>query len=249
MGKLDGKVALVAYAGGGIGKATAELLEKEGAKVFVQDDDATKLEGIPGEKIVGDLRKREDADKMIQTVLEKGGGKIDILINNEDFGGPKKRLLEVTTEEFIEVADMNLKTIWHTLAAIYPTVKAQQAIRIINIGNLAGAAGAPRLAAYSSVKAGLYGLTKCMAREWSRFPNVRVNVVNPGIIKFKGEYAKQGQGKIAHKALSLGNPFAGVISMPQDIANIIVFLVSDDATAINAATIDAFGGSYTISGE
>ncbi len=249
MGKLDGKVALIAYAGGGLGKATAELFEKEGAKVFVQDDDAAKLEGVPGEKIIGDLRKQEDADKMVQTVLEKGGGKIDILINNQDFVGAKKKITDLEPAEFKEVVDMNLKTIWHTMAAIYPAVKTQQAIHIVNIGNIAGAAGAPKLAAYSSVKAGLFGLTKTMAKEWARFPGVRVNAVNAGMIKFKDEYAKQGAGKEAAKALSLNNPFANVASTPQDIANIILMLASDVGNAINAEIINAGGGVYTVSGE
>ncbi len=249
MGKLDGKTALITYAGGGIGKATAELLEKEGAKVFVQDDDEAKLENIPGEKIVADLRKKEDADKMIQTVLEKSGNKIDIIVNNQDFPGAKKKITDLTTEEFKEVLDLNLKTIWHTLAAVYPTVKAQQSIKVINIGSLAGAAGAPKLVAYSSAKAGLYGLTKTMAKEWSRFPNVRVNAVNPGLVKYKGEYASQGAGKAAAKALSLNNPFASASSTPQDIAKIVLFLASDESSAINAEIINASGGIYTISGE
>ncbi|MHA1263601.1 MAG: SDR family NAD(P)-dependent oxidoreductase [Candidatus Helarchaeota archaeon] len=247
MGKLDGKVALVTYAGGGIGKATAELLAKEGAKVFVQDDDAAKLEGIPGEHIVADLRNKDDADKMIQTVTS--AGKIDILVNNQDYVGEKKKIAEITTEEFKEVLDMNLKTIWHTLAAVYPTVKAQQAIRVVNIGNIAGAAGVPRLLAYSAAKAGLFGLTKTMAKEWARFPGVRVNAVNAGNVKFKGEYAKQGAGKAAAKALSLNNPFANVSSTPEAIAKIVLFLASDDATAINAELINAAGGVYTVSGE
>lgn len=250
MGKLDGKVALIAYAGGGIGKATAELLAKEGAKVFVQDDDAAKLEGIPGEKIVANLLKQDDADKMIQTVLEKGGGKLDILVNNEDFPGAKKKITDLTSEEFKEVIDMNLRTIWHTMAAIYPTVKGQQALKIVNIGNIAGAAGAPKLAAYSSVKAGLFGLTKTMAKEWQRFPGIRVNAVNAGMIKFpKGEYESQGDGKSAAKALSLNNPFANAVASPLEIANIVLFLASDDSAAINAELINAGGGVYTVSGE
>lgn len=249
MGKLDGKVALIAYAGGGIGKATAELFSKEGAKVFVQDDDKAKLEGIPGEKIIGNLINKEDADKMIQTVIEKGGGKIDILVNNEDFVGEKKKIVDLETEEFKHIVDMNLKTIWHTIVAIYPNVKAQQGLKIINVGNSAGAAGIPKLVAYSSVKAGLYGFTKTMAKEWARFPGVRVNQVNAGFVKFGDEYAAQGGGKIATKALSLNNPFANVSSTPQDIANVILFLASDESSTINAATIDAFGGIYTVSGE
>ncbi|MHA1359587.1 MAG: SDR family NAD(P)-dependent oxidoreductase [Candidatus Helarchaeota archaeon] len=249
MGKLDGKVALICYAGGGIGKATAELFEKEGAKIFVQDDAAEKLEGIPGEAVIADLRKKEDADKMIQTVLEKGGGKLDILVNNQDYVGVKKKITELTMEEFVDVLDMNLRTIWHTLAAVYPTVKAQTAIKIINIGNVAGVAGAPKLAAYSSAKAGLFGLTKTMAKEWARFPGVRVNGVNPGLVKLKGDYASQGAGKSGVKALSMNNPFANAVSTPQDIANIVLLLASDAGNAINAEMINATGGVYTISGE
>ena len=249
MGKLDGKVAIIAYAGGGIGKATAELFANEGAKVFVHDDAAEKLEGVPGEKIVGDLRKQEDADKLIQTVLEKGGGKIDILVNNEDFVGTKKKIIELTTEEFNEVIDMNLKTIWHTLAAIYPTVKSQTAIRIINIGNVAGSAGASKLAAYSSAKAGLYGLTKTMAKEWARFPGVRVNAINVGVIKFKGDYAKQGGVKASIKDIGMANPFAGVANNPQDVAAVALLLASESGAIFNAEILNAVGGIYTISGE
>lgn len=249
MGKLDGKIALIAYAGGGIGKATAELLKKEGAKVFVQDDEAEKLEGVPGEKIIADLRKKEDADKMIQTVLEKGGGKIDILVNNQDYVGAKKKIIDLTTEEFNDVLDMNLKTIWHTLAAIYPTVKAQQGIRVINIGNVAGAAGASKLAAYSSAKAGLYGLTKTMAKEWSRFPGVKVNAVNVGLVKYKGEYAKQGGAKASTRDIGTANPFASVSYTPPDIANIVLLLASDEGIAFNAEILNAIGGLYTLSGE
>ena len=245
MGKLDNKVALIAYAGGGIGKAIAEALSAEGAKVFVQDDDAAKLEGVPGEQIIADLLKKDDADKMIQAV----GGKLDILVNNQDFVGAKKKITDLEPAEFKEVVDMNLKTIWHTMAAIYPTVKGQQAIKIVNIGNIAGAAGAPKLAAYSSVKAGLFGLTKTMAKEWSRFPGVRVNAVNAGLVKLKDPYAKQGAGKAAIKDLSMNNPFANAVATPQDIANIVAFLVSDDGNAINAEIINAAGGVYTVSGE
>ncbi|TFG04536.1 MAG: SDR family oxidoreductase [Promethearchaeota archaeon] len=249
MGKLDGKVALIAYAGGGIGKAIAEALVKEGAKLFVQDDDAAKLAGIPGEAIVADLRKQDDADKMVQQVLEKAGKKLDILVNNQDYVGEKKKITDLTTEEFVDVLDMNLKTIWHTMAAIYPTVKDQEGIRIINIGNIAGAAGTPKQVAYSSAKAGLFGLTKTMAKEWQRFAGVRVNSVNAGNVKFKGDYAKQGDGKSAAKALSLNNPFGNVTSEPEEIANIVLFLASDEAGAINAELINAAGGLYTISGE
>ncbi len=251
MGKLDGKVALIAYAGGGLGKASAELFEKEGAKVFVQDDDAAKLEGVPGEHIIADLRKKEDADKMIQTVLEKGGGKINILVNNEDFVPAKKKILDLTTEQFIDTIDRNLRTIWHTLAAIYPTVKAQAKIHIVNIGSAVGAGGASKLIDYASVKSGLYGLTKTVAKEWQRFGGVRCNMVNIGTVKYPEGYAKQGAQKAGLKEIK-NTPMNALVNDTQklaDVANVILFLASDDSEAINAATIDGFGGMYVISGE
>ena len=245
MGKLDGKTALIAYAGGGIGKAIAEIFAAEGAKLIVHDDDAAKLEGVPGEQFIGDLRKKEDADKFIAAA----GGKIDILVNNEDYvvGG---KLVKLTSEQFVETIDYNLRTIWHTLAAIYPGMKAAGGnISIINIGSIAGAAGIPKFADYSAVKAGLYGLTKTVAKEWARFKTVRCNTILVGNVKFPEGYAPQGIGKKASKALSMNNPFAGVVSTPKDIANIALFLASDDSVAINSEIINAAGGLYSISGE
>ncbi|MHA1145715.1 MAG: SDR family NAD(P)-dependent oxidoreductase [Candidatus Helarchaeota archaeon] len=245
MGKLDGKVAIVAYAGGGIGKAIAEALAAEGAKVIVHDDDAAKLDGVPGEKVIGDLRKKEDADKLI----EAAGGKIDILVNNEDHvvGG---KIVDLTTEQFQESCDYNLRTIWHTLAALYPKMKAQNGnVSIINIGAIAGAAGVPKYVDYSAVKSGLFGLTKTVAKEWARFGTARINTILVGNVKFPEGYAKQGIGKKTNKALSLNNPFAKVAVKPQDIANIAVFLASDASVAINGEMVNAGGGIYTVSGE
>lgn len=250
MGKFDGKTVIIAYAGGGLGKAVAEAFAKEGATLIVQDADASKLDGYPGEKITGDLRKKEDADKLIQFALEKGGKKIDVLINNEDFVPESKKIEELTTEQFIETVDLNLKTIWHTLAAIYETVKAQSKISIVNIGSVAGAAGVSKLIDYSAVKSGLYGLTKTVAKEWSRFGGARCNLVNTGAIKFPEGYAPQGPGKgLKELTKDALNPLASSVTTLQDVANTVLFLASDDSKAINAAIIDAFGGVYTISGE
>ncbi len=250
MGKLDGKVAIITYAGGGIGKATAEKFVEEGATVITHDADEAKLEGVPGEHFVGDLRNKDDADKLIAFAKEKGGGKIDILFNNQDFAEEKKKITDLTSEEFKNIMDMNLKTIWLTLAAIYPVVKEQEAIKVISIGDVAGAAGAAKLIAYSSVKAGLYGLTKTVAREWSRFPGVRANMINAGAVKFGEGYANQGEGRTAAKTVGgFNNPFDKVTATPQEIANVALFLASSDSNAINGATIDAFGGLYTVSGE
>jgi len=251
MGKLDGKVAIITYAGGGIGKAVAEKFQAEGATIIAQDADEAKLEGIPGEHFVGDLTLKDDADKLIEFAKEKGGGKIDILFTNQDFAEEKKKLTDLTSEEFKNIIDLDLKTIWQTLAAIYPVAKEQEALRVIFLGNSAGAAGAPKLVAYSSVKAGLYGLTKTVAKEWSRFPGVRVNMVNAGAIEFGEGYPSQGEGKTVAKtmpAFSFNNPFNNATATPQDIANVALFLVSDESNAINAATIDAHGGIYTVSG-
>lgn len=244
MGKFDGKTVLIAYAGGAVGKAAAEAFANEGATLIVHDSDESKLDGYPGEKVTGDLRIKEDADKLIQETLAKGNGKIDVLVNNEDFVPAAKSLSELTTEQFMETIDLNLKTIWQTLAAIYESVKGQTKISIINIGSVAGAAGTPKFIDYSSVKSGLYGLTKTVAKEWSRFGGVRVNLVNLGNMKEQG-IGKKGIAPI----LGIGNPFEKVTSNPQDAANVILFLASDESLSINASIIDSFGGIYTVSGE
>ncbi|MHA1377545.1 MAG: SDR family NAD(P)-dependent oxidoreductase [Candidatus Helarchaeota archaeon] len=250
MGKFDGKTVVIAYAGGGIGKAIAEGFANEGATVIIHDDDAGKLDGYPGEKNIGDLRNKEDADKLIQFALEKGGNKIDVLVNNEDYVPESKKLENLTTEQFIDTIDRNLKTIWHTLAALYPTVKAQKKISVINIGSVVGAAGSSKFIDYASVKSGLYGLTKTVAKEWSRFGGARCNLVNTGMVKMPEGYVPQGVGKKGIKELADAlNPMAKNTTTPQQVANVVTFLGSDDSAAINAAIIDAYNGVYTISGE
>ncbi|MHA1310677.1 MAG: SDR family NAD(P)-dependent oxidoreductase [Candidatus Helarchaeota archaeon] len=252
MGKFDGKCVVICYAGGGIGKAAAELFANEGATVIVHDDSQEKLDIVGvGEKFVGDLRNKEDADKLISFALEKGGGKIDVLVNNEDYFPGTKKLIDLTTEQFFETCDRNLKTIWHTLAALYPHMKAQGGnISIINVGNIAGAGGHSKLIDYSATKAGLYGLTKTVAKEWARFGTARCNAVNYGLVKFSDEYPSQGPGKKGVKDFGGAlNPFQKAKFEPTDIANIILFLASDESKAINASIINATGGMYTIGGD
>lgn len=250
MGKFDGKCVLICYAGGGIGKAAAELFDKEGATVIVQDINEEKLATVPGEKFIGDLRKKEEADKLIELAVSKGG-KIDVIVNNEDFVAERTKLEDLTTEQFIECVDMNLRPIWNTMAAFYPKMKAQGGnVSIINIGHLDGAGGHSRFIDYSSVKAGLFGMTKTIAKEWSRFGTVRCNLINYGYVKFKGDYADQGPGKRGIKDFAGAmNPFDKASFVPQDVANIIAFLASDESKAINAEAINASGGMYTVSGE
>ncbi|MBD3227897.1 MAG: SDR family oxidoreductase [Candidatus Lokiarchaeota archaeon] len=253
MGKFDDKSVLICYAGGGIGMAAAELFEKEGATVIVHDDSEEKLENVPGEKFIGDLRNKEEADKLIEFAVEKGGGKLDVIVNNEDFVVERAKLEDITTDQFREMCNLNLKTIWNTLAAMYPKMKAQKGnLNIVNVGHIDGAAGHTRLIDYSSVKAGLFGLTKTVAKEWSRFQTVRCNAVNYGYVKFKDPYVNQGpRGKRGIKDFSGPlNPLANYAKFkPQDIAEIILFLASDASKAINAEVVNASGGMYTVSGE
>ena len=172
-------------------------------------------------------------------------------MNNEDFFKGTAKIEDLTPEQFIELCDLNLKTIWHTLAAFYPKMKAQGGnVNIVNVGHVAGAAGHSKLIDYSSVKAGLYGMTKTIAKEWARFGTVRCNAVNYGPVKFSDDYPSQGPGKKGLKDLTGPmNPFGKAKFNPKDIAKIILFLASDDSKAINAEVINASGGFYTISGE
>ena len=252
MGKLDGKCVVICYAGGGIGKAAAELFTKEGAAVIVHDDSKEKLDIVGvGKQFVGDLRKKEDADKLIDFAINNGTGKIDVIVNNEDFAMNLSKIKDLTTEQFKETCDLNLRTIWNTMAATYPKMKAQGGnLNVICLSHIAGASGHSKLVDYASVKAGTFGIVKTIAKEWARFETVRSNGLYYANIKFSEDYPEQGPGKKGIKDYKgPTNPFQKVINNPMDIAKVILFLASDDSNALNGEMINATGGWNTVSGE
>jgi len=243
--RLKNKVAIVTGAGQGIGREIALTLSKEGAKVIVTDitekiHDVVKEIGSQAFGIKVDVSKREQTEAMAKKTLEKFG-RIDILVNNAGIY-PFKSLLEMKEEDWDNVIDVNLKGVFNCTKAVLPTMIKQKYGKIINITSIAGTkVGFPNLVHYSASKAGILGFTKSAALELAQY-NINVNAIAPGVIDTHG--VRTGMDKEALKQITQTIP-AKRMGKPIDVANLVVFLVSDESSYITGECIVVDGG-FTI---
>ena len=241
---LKGKTALVTGAGRGIGKEIALLLVKAGADVVVTDvadsvfDAAKEVEALNSKALaikcdVSDPQQVENAKK---EALEKFQ-KIDILVNNAGIY-PQKAFLEITEEDWDKVIRVNLYGVFYFTKAFLPGMIERKYGKIVNLTSIAGAvAGFPFLAHYSSSKAAIAGFTKSLALEVAP-SGVNVNAVAPGPVDVGNIQAEMYSQLL--KTIPLGR-----WGKPVDIANLVVFLSSDEASFITGQTIVSDGG-YTL---
>ena len=249
--RLENKVAIVTGSGGGIGRATALRLAKEGAAVIVCDvnqtgiDETVQLIEAQNGKaigIAGNVADKGDVQRVIDTALEKFGH-LDILINNAGINrdaltvrvkdGDIKMMSE---EQWDAVLSVNLKGTWlMAQAAALPMIK-QKYGRIVNTSSIA-AQGNVGQANYSASKAGVIGLTHTLALEWARF-NINVNCVAPGGVNtpMTANIPEQVRTKLLE-----GTPFKRWAE-PEEIAAVHAFLASDDASYITGQVIWVDGG-------
>ncbi|MEM0078768.1 MAG: SDR family NAD(P)-dependent oxidoreductase [Nitrososphaerota archaeon] len=247
MGKLQNRVAIVTGAGQGIGKAIALALAKEGAKVVVSDitdlifDVAKEIEALGSEAlpIKCDVTNPNDVNKMVKTTLEKFN-RIDILVNNAGIY-PFKPFIEMSEGEWDKVLNVNLKGVFNCTKAVVPKMVEQRYGKIINISSIAGAVvGFPQLAHYSASKAGIIGFTRALALELAPY-GINVNAVAPGPIETPGTKIL---GKETLESFIKTIPL-GRMGKPEDVANLVVFLASDDSSFITGQYIVCDGG-YTL---
>jgi len=243
--RLNDMVAIVTGAGQGIGKGIALALAKEGCKVVISDitDKANEVVeeigslGSEAMAIKCDVSKFEDAEDMAKTTLEKFG-KIDILVNNAGIY-PFKSLLEMREEDWDKVININLKGVFNCTKAVLPKMVEQKSGSIVNIASIAGAViGYSNLAHYSASKGGVLGFTRAAALELA--PNgIRVNAIAPGAILTPGT---QSVGEDTLKQMEQSNPLKR-IGRPEDIANLVVFLASNESSYITGQLIVSDGGN------
>jgi 3-oxoacyl-[acyl-carrier protein] reductase len=249
--RLENKTAIVTGSGGGIGRATALRLSKEGAAVIVCDvnqagiDETVQLIEAQNGKaigIVGNVADKGDVQRVVDTALEKFG-RLDILVNN---AGINRDALTVrikddeikmmSEEQWDAVLNVNLKGTWlMAQAAAVPMIR-QKYGRIVNTSSIA-AQGNVGQANYSASKAGVIGLTRTLALEWARF-NINVNCVAPGGVHTPMTANIPEQVRIK---LLEGTPFKRWAD-PDEIAAVHAFLASDDASYITGQVIWADGG-------
>ena len=237
MFELDGRVALITGATGGIGGAIANQMRAAGATVVVSGRSMDKLNAQFGDefiKIAADISQDGAAEKLVSDALA-AAGKIDILVNNA--GITKDGLLmRMSDEQFDSVLNTNLRATFKMCrAAIMPMMKARFG-RIINMASIIGVIGGAGQANYAASKGGMIAMTKSIAAEVAS-RNITANCIAPGFIKTPMTDVLSDELKAAY----LAQIPAGRFGTPDDIAATCVFLASDAASYINGQTLNVNG--------
>ena len=235
---LNNKVVLITGATGGIGGAIAHAMKSSGATVVVSGRNIAKLNSEFGDeyiKIPADLSQDAAGVELVMDTIDKCG-KIDVLINNAGITADTL-LMRMTDEQFDDVINTNLRAAFKTCrAAIMPMMK-QKFGRIINMASIVGAVGGAGQANYAASKGGLIAMTKSIAAEVAS-RGITANAIAPGFIETPMTDVLPDELKKKY----LEQIPAGRFGKPEDIANVCVFLASDEASYINGQTIHVNGG-------
>ena len=244
--ELSGKVALVTGAAQGIGKAIALLLARNGADVVVSDinldkaqETANEIQGIGRRSVaikvnVADLK---DVERMVKAIVEQFG-RIDILVNNA--GITRDRLiLRMTEEDWDAVLDVNLKGTFNCTKAVIRHMSKQKGGKIVSIASVTGEMGNPGQANYAASKAGVIGFTKTIAREFAG-RGINVNAIAPGYIQTPMTDAVPEKAKEELKRMI---PMER-LGKPEDVAQAVLFLVSENSSYITGQVLNVNGGIY-----
>ena len=271
MGVLDDKVAIVTGSARGIGRATAELLASQGAKVVINDLDGDVAQQtaseIAGETTVfaGDLTAGDAPDKLVQTAID-AWGKIDIIVNNAGYTLDAP-IHKMSDDWFQKMLDIHLIVPFRVIRAAAPHLRepakkereeGREVFRkIVNVSSISGTMGNAGQANYSAGKAGVVGLTKTLAKEWGQF-KVNCNAVAFGYIETRLTASKDDANvaEIGGEKVQLGIPdqLRGMAAMliplgrpgtPEEAAGGVFFLCSPWSNYVHGQTLNITGGQFT----
>ncbi len=248
--RLPNRVALITGAASGIGRASAVLFAREGAKVAVADIDETggrqtvdliSREGGSAVFVKADVTKADDVERMIKASVDQLG-KLDILFNNAGIGTAFTPLEQVDEALWERVMAINVKSIFLGCKYAAPVMKAQGGGVIINTASISGVRPRPGLTVYAASKGAVIVFTKAIAIEFAPY-KIRVNCINPVVTDtaFITKTIEASQVEAAKKGMLSTIPL-GRLGEPEDMAFAALYLASDEAGLVTGVSLDVDGG-------
>ena len=254
--RLRDKVCVVTGSGSGIGRATAIEMAREGAKVVVSDvnDDngaetVKAIRDARGEAVYAhaDVTSADDVTALMQAAVD-AFGRLDVLHNNAgvhetDF--TTETAVDTLPEEVWDrVFAINLKAVWTCTRAAVPHMRAVGGGAIVNAGSTASYLGYPMSPAYTSTKSAILGLTRCMAVDFAK-DSIRVNCYCPAAVDtpMVSKYWEAADDPETIKSMLVGSHLVKRLGRPEEVAKLVCFLASDDASFITGAAYLIDGGS------
>jgi 3-oxoacyl-[acyl-carrier protein] reductase len=245
---LSGRIVIVTGGGKGIGKVYAQEFAKAGARVVAADIDEAAAKGVAAELSAGglealglgaDIASEASVATMTQAALDRFGT-IDVLINNASLMSvlPRRSWLEIPVDEWDRVMEVNLRGMFLCCRAVFPTMKAQQRGKIVNISSSRFFEGSPNRLHYTTSKAGVIGFTRALAREVGEF-GVTVNAVAPGLTASDTQVSSTSGNYLA--ARSSGRAIDRV-QTPEDLVGAVMFLSSPASDFMTGQTLLVDGG-------
>ena len=253
MNRLEGKVAVVTGGNAGIGEAIAKRFADEGASVVVTGRRQQELDRVASVirlnkgkvlAVAGSVTDEVHVQDVVRRALDSFG-KIDVLVNNAGIGEFGKRLHETDDIVWAKVLDVNLSGVFRMTRAVIRQMQKQGRGSIINISSIASLVGLSGLAAYTASKGGLDALTRALAVEYAK-EGIRCNVVNPGLIDTPMAAPLMANPDMLQPILAqyaIRRP-----GTPAEVANMVLYLASDEAGWVTGATFPIDGGMTVYKG-
>ncbi|MEH6558118.1 MAG: glucose 1-dehydrogenase [Oceanicoccus sp.] len=251
MERLQNKVAIITGGSGGIGKAAAAKFLAEGAKVMLVDIDESALQNAAKElggdvaTCAADVTKNSDNVRFVNTTVQQFG-RVDIFLANAGIEGQVAPITDYDEDVFDQVIAVNVKGVWLGIKHVFPVMQKNGGGSIVITSSTEGVRGGIGISAYTTSKHAVIGLMRGIAKEGAP-ANIRVNTVNPCPVETRMMRSLEngispGDSKGAHDRIAESIPLQRY-GEPEDVANIMLFLASDESAFITGSVYMADGGS------
>ncbi|MEY4705097.1 MAG: 2-(S)-hydroxypropyl-CoM dehydrogenase [Nitrospirota bacterium] len=247
MNRLRGKVAVVTGGNVGIGEAIAKTFAREGAAVVITGRRQGELDRVVSDivteqgqafAVAGSVTDELHVQETVRQTVQQFG-RLDVLVNNAGVGEFGKRLHEVDDASWAQILDVNLTGVFRMTRAVLPQMLKQGKGAIVNISSIASLVGLPALPAYAASKGALDALTRALAVDYAK-EGIRCNVVNPGLIDTP--MAAPLMSNPERLAPILARYPIRRVGKPEEVADMVLYLASDEAAWVTGGTFSIDGG-------